>query len=166
MALESARLRLPLLVAAQAQKEITHNEALALIDAGIAAAVEALGVDTPPASPELGQCWIVGNAPVGVWAGKANALAVWTEGGWRFLPALAGMQVWVKDQQLCAVRETEEWVVGTVRAKSLVVQGLQVVGARLAAVALPTGGSVADVEARAAIAELIDRLAEHGLIEA
>jgi hypothetical protein len=165
MTLESARLRLPLLAAGQAQKEITHNEALALIDAGISAAVEAMEVDTPPAAPQTGQCWIVGPAPSGAWAGNAETVAIRTEGGWRFLPPVTGMQAWVKDQQLWAVREAAGWVAGAVRAQKLMVGGQQVVGAREPAVAAPSGGGTIDAEARAAIALLIERLAAHGLIE-
>ncbi|MFX4817188.1 DUF2793 domain-containing protein, partial [Acinetobacter baumannii] len=60
MAETTSRLALPLLAAGQAQKEMFHNEALALIDLALAAAVESVGLNTPPATPEDGQCWIVG----------------------------------------------------------------------------------------------------------
>ena len=63
--LASARLGLPFLAAGQAQKEVTHNEALALIDAGLSPAAETIGVTAPPSAPALGQCWIVGGAPSG-----------------------------------------------------------------------------------------------------
>jgi hypothetical protein len=165
MSLESARLRLPLLAAGQAQKELTHNEALALIDAGLAAAALSAGLNDPPGAPTTGQCWIVGDDPTGVWTDHAGALACWTESGWRFLPAVEGMAVWLQDQRLWAVREVDSWSIGSVRAARLVVDDVQVVGARGASVAVPAGGSVVDAEARTAIAAIIDRLAEHGLIE-
>src|SRR3546814_12942418 len=37
----------------------------------------------PPQTPAPGECWIVGDAPSGDWAGWAGALACWTHGGWR-----------------------------------------------------------------------------------
>ena len=56
------------------------------------------------------------------------------------------------------------WSIGAIKGASLQLAGLQVVGARLAAVASPASGSVVDVEARAGIASILDRLRTHGLI--
>ncbi|MBS0502619.1 MAG: DUF2793 domain-containing protein [Proteobacteria bacterium] len=166
MALLSGRFGLPLLAAGQAQKELTHNEALALIDAALCPAAESAAIATPPISPAIGACWIVADAPTGAWSGQAGCLACWTTGGWRFLPAAEGMRVWLKDQSLWAVREATEWVMGEERASRILVDDQPVVGARGAAVALPAGGATIDAEARTAIAAIIDRLAAHGLIEA
>ena len=77
----TARLALPFLAAGQAQKEMTHNEALARLDLVVDATVEAVGLMTPPASPLPGQAWVTGAAPTGDWMGQANALAGWTESG-------------------------------------------------------------------------------------
>ena len=55
----TARLGLPLLATGQAGKEVTHNEALALIDLALGAGVAAIGPDSPPAEPVVGQTWIV-----------------------------------------------------------------------------------------------------------
>jgi hypothetical protein len=165
MTLQSARFALPLLAAGQAQKELTHNEALALIDAGLCPAVETVGDNAPPPSPLAGQCWIVGPTPTGVWAGHGAALACWTESGWRFLPAAEGLRAWVKGQRLWAVKEVAGWVIGDDRVARVLVDGRPVLGARGAAVPAPSGGATVDVEARAAITSIIDRLAAHGLIE-
>ena len=162
----SARYELPFLSAGQAQKELTHNEALALIDAGLHASAETIGATAPPSSHAPGQCWIVGTAPTGEWAGHAHALACWTEGGWRFLGARQGMRVWLIDQQLWAERTGSGWVTGDVCGSRLILGGAQVVGTQQAAVAAPSGGAVIDVEARAALATLVDRLVAHGLIAA
>ena len=165
MTLLSGRFGLPFLAAGQAQKELTHNEALALIDAVLCPAVESAGLETPPGSPSVGQCWIAGASPTGAWTDAAGALACWTEGGWRFLPAVEGMQVWLKDARLWAVRDAGEWVVGEARATRILVDGVPVVGARGAAVASPTGGATVDGEARAAIDQILARLEAHGLID-
>lgn len=42
------RLRLPLLTAGQAQKEVTHNEALLLLDLLVQASVQSAGLTSPP----------------------------------------------------------------------------------------------------------------------
>jgi hypothetical protein len=160
----TARHGLPYIIAGQAQKELTHNEALVLLDALANPSAVDAGANTPPAAPQPGQCWIIGSAPGAEWAGKAHALACWTEGGWRFLLPRAGMRVWIEDQQIWAEGTGAGWRLGDVIGQKLKVGGVQVVGPRLAAVPVPAGGTVQDAEARTAIAALIDRLIGHGLI--
>ncbi|MEG8028176.1 DUF2793 domain-containing protein [Sphingomonas aerolata] len=65
----SARTGLPLLQPGQAQKEMGHNEALALIDLLLQPTVVTVGLNVPPAAPAPGACWIVGAAPTGDWGG-------------------------------------------------------------------------------------------------
>jgi hypothetical protein len=50
------RLGLPAIEAAQAQKHVTHNEALVLLDALTQLAVESRLLTTPPGSPLEGAC--------------------------------------------------------------------------------------------------------------
>ncbi len=161
---QTSRLGLPFIEPGQAQKELFHNEALRLIDVALAAAVETVGANAPPASPADGQCFIVGPAPTGAWAGQANAIAGYAAGGWRFVAAVAGMRALDKASGQTATFDGAAWVVGTVKGATLQLAGSQVVGARGAAVANPSGGANADVEARAAIVAILDRLRGHGLI--
>jgi len=162
----SARHHLPFLSVGQAQTELTHNEALALVDAGMQASAVSMGLNTAPADPQPGACWIVGPAPTGVWAEQASALACWTLSGWRFLAPPTGMRVWLEDQQLWAERRGVAWVVGEVTATMLAVGGQQVVGPRGAGVPAPSGGVTVDAEARAAIEAVLARLVAHGLTAA
>ena len=163
---DTARFALPLLESGQAQKELTHNEALALIDIGLHTVVEAAATNTPPASPLAGQCWIVGSAPTEEWAGRAGSVAGWTAGGWRFLPARDGMAVWNRATGRPAARMDGTWEDGVLRGRALMIDGQQVVGARRAAVPAPSGGTVIDVEARAAIQQILAALTAHGLLGA
>ena len=78
------KLGLPYLAANQAQKHVTVNESLRLLDALIQIAVESAALATPPASPAEGQSWIVAAAPTGAWAGQAGKLAAWQDGAWVF----------------------------------------------------------------------------------
>lgn len=86
----SARLGLPYLQAAQAQKHVTHNEALERLDILVQLAVEAFDEGTPPALPEEGQIWIVGAPASGAWAGHAGEIAAWAGGGWLFMTPQSG----------------------------------------------------------------------------
>lgn len=158
------RLALPLLHAAQAQKEMYHNEALARLDLLTQAAAEALGADTPPADPLPGQCWIIGDAPEGAWRGHAREIAGWTEGGWRFAAPVEGMRLWLSRSAGHACFAGGGWHGGEVHGR-LIVAGKQVVGARAAAIPEPEGGTVVDAAARAAISAVLVALRAHGLIE-
>ena len=158
------RFALPLLQPGQAQKEMWHNEAIAALDLLVQPVVEAIGLDAPPAAPESGQAWIVGTAPTGAWSGKANHMAGWTGGGWRFVAPVDGMAVWVAADALAARFTGGVWVIGEEACARVTVGGDQVVGPRQAAVADPAGGTVIDVEARTALAAMLGALRTHGLI--
>src|SRR3546814_12478100 len=73
-----------LLAAAQAQKEVTHNEALTLLDALVQPVVEAGPQNSPPLAPAVGQCWLVGAAPTAEWSAAAGTVAPLISGGWGF----------------------------------------------------------------------------------
>jgi hypothetical protein len=160
----TSRLSLPLLDAGQAQKEVTHNEALALLDGCVAACVEQRALASPPAVPVTGKCYIVASGASGAWAGKADQLAIATEGGWRFVIAREGLRAMVASEGIDAVFRGGAWVFGEVRASALVVGGDQVVGARTSAVADAAGGTTIDAQARATLASLLASLRSHGLI--
>lgn len=164
MAEYSDRLGLPLLSAGQAQKELYHNEALAILDLISHAAVEDHGVNTPPSTPSIGQCWVVGNSPTGAWAGHADTLAGWMSGGWRFVAPRAGMAVWDIGAGYSLHYDGSGWVNGVLSVSRLNIGGIQVVGSQSAAIPTPIGGSVVDVEVRAAVALMLNALRTHGLI--
>lgn len=160
----TSRLALPLLDPGQAQKEMSHNEALARLDLLVQPVVVAVGTDDPPATPAPGQCWIVGDAPTGAWAGNAGALAGWTDGGWRFVAPSKGMAVAIGGTGVSARFAAGGWRVGELVGSAVLIAGQQVVGPRAAAIPLPSGGTTVDGEARAAIDALIAALVNHGLI--
>lgn len=86
----SPRLNLPFIQAAQAQKHITHNEAIRLLDAIVQLSVEAFGTETPPVVPADGETHAIGASPVGLWAGHAGELAVWLDAAWTFIAPQEG----------------------------------------------------------------------------
>lgn len=164
MALNTPIHALPLLAPGQANKELTHNEALTLLDMLCHTAVEAVAPASAPPSPEPGQCWVVGAGATGAWAGRDSALACWTEGGWRFVAAREGMTVWSIADSLPACFSGGTWTVGTIRAGEVRIGGVRVIGAQGAAISEPTGGTIVDSEARFALGAVISALRSHGLI--
>lgn len=161
---ETGRLKLPMLEPGQAQKEMTHNEALATLDLAVQASVLAAGLDTPPATPAIGESWIVGAAPGGDWAGHALKLAGWTAGGWRFIAPFAGLSAWSVADGAVARFDGVGWRIGELSGARVVIAGAQVVGPRGAAIADPSGGSTVDGKARITIAAILAALRAHGLI--
>ncbi|SLN57078.1 hypothetical protein ROJ8625_02848 [Roseivivax jejudonensis] len=87
----SPNLALPYLAPAQAQKHVTVNEALTLLDILARLSVLGFAAETPPPMPEEGEVWALGPAPSGDWAGQAEGtLAAFADGAWLFLPPRPG----------------------------------------------------------------------------
>ena len=61
----TGRLLLPYIVQSQSQKEVTHNQALNLLDVLLQAVAQDEGLNTPPGGPTVGQCWVVGSYSMG-----------------------------------------------------------------------------------------------------
>jgi hypothetical protein len=109
---DTPRLALPLLDGGQAQKHVTVNEALALLDAFGAAAVVSRTRATPPAAPADGALHVVGAGGQGDWAGRDGALAAFLNGGWAFRAPEPGRRVHVRDEGAEAVFDGARWVEG------------------------------------------------------
>lgn len=86
----SARLDLPYMQPAQAQKHITHNEALERLDLLVQLTVQGFGAQTPPALPQDGEVWALGSSPTGDWAGQPDMLAAWSGHNWIFIAPRPG----------------------------------------------------------------------------
>lgn len=108
MANTTNRVKLPYILQSQSQKEVTHNAALDLIDALIQAAMVDISVNTPPGSPNPGDCYIVGSSPTGAWIGYSNYIAFYTT-GWNFIPPVKGMTVWIDSLSLLYTYTGTAW---------------------------------------------------------
>ena len=161
----SARFALPLILPGQAQKEVFHNEALALLDGALHPCVAGDPTAELPADPAPGESWIVESGATGAWAGKTGNLATWTVGGWRFTAPVPGMTVWNIDAGYRLAWTGAAWSQGEWPVSALIIGGQQVVGSRLETVPSPSGGTIIDAEARVALDAVIVALRTHGLIE-
>jgi len=94
------RLGLPYVAAAQAQKHVTVNEALARLDGLVQTAVVSRVVAAQPADPEDGALYILPAGATGeAWGGEAEgALMRFEAGGWRRLQPPPGQIAWVADE--------------------------------------------------------------------
>lgn len=93
MANSTPRLNLPYILQSQAQKEVTHNNALNLLDALMRPVVISMNINTPPGSPATGDCHIIGSSPTGAFIGQANKIAYYSENGWLFYAPFKWLEV-------------------------------------------------------------------------
>ncbi|SMY09252.1 DUF2793 domain-containing protein [Flavimaricola marinus] len=105
----SARLALPYLQPNQAQKHVTHNEALSRLDVLVQLTLETLGATTPPGSPVEGAVYGLGAAPTGAWAGQPGALAARIDGAWLYFVPQAGWRAWSKAEAALFVYTGGDW---------------------------------------------------------
>jgi len=161
---QTARFALPQLSPGQAQKEWFHNEALQRIDALLCPVVEGPPLALPPSGPLPGACYLVAAGASGAWAGQDGALAVFSDGGWRFVTPIEGFRVLDRASWQMLVRRSGVWEAGIVRAQEVQINGSTVLRGRQAAVPEPTGGAVIDAPCRAAVASILAALKTHGLI--
>jgi len=92
------RLSLPLLAAGQAQKHVTHNDALTRLDALIHLVVDSRSQAAPPPVPTELSAYIVPDGGSGLFAGRVDQVALFEDGGWTFLTPRPGWQAWVADE--------------------------------------------------------------------
>lgn len=102
-------LALPYLMAAQAQKHVTHNEAIRALDAIVQIAVADRDLAAPPGSPADGGRYIVAASPTGAWAGHAGTIAAWQDGAWMFHVPREGWVVWIADEDQLLVYDGSAW---------------------------------------------------------
>lgn len=89
----SPNLDLPFLMPDQAQKHVTHNEALQRLDL-IAQLTITDQLAAPPASGVEGACYAITAPATGIFAGKEGQLACRTDGDWLFLRPRRGWLAW------------------------------------------------------------------------
>lgn len=89
----TTRLKLPFIHSGQAQKEITHNEALNILDILTHPVVQAVKVESPPDNVQLGQLYIIGQNPQNEFINHASQIAQKLEQGWKFITAPKWLEV-------------------------------------------------------------------------
>jgi hypothetical protein len=103
-------LALPYLAASQAQKHVTHNEALSLLDGLLHLSVISRVLATPPTLPVDGNRFLIAAAPTGAWATHAGHVALRMEGAWRFLLPREGWRLWVENEDVLLIFDGANWV--------------------------------------------------------
>lgn len=105
----SSRLGLPYMQPAQAQKHVTHNEALRILDQVTQLVVVRFDAQTPPPAPQDGQGYALGTAPTGDWAGQGGMLAFRADGVWLFLAPQDGWRAWGLEEAETRIYRAGGW---------------------------------------------------------
>jgi hypothetical protein len=106
---DTPNLALPYILASQAQKHVTHNEAIRALDCLVQLAVESRSLASPPVSPSEGSRYIVAAAATGDWTGQSDKIAAFQDGAWAFFEAKEGWLAWVADEHALAINSAGAW---------------------------------------------------------
>jgi hypothetical protein len=109
-------LALPLILPSQADKHVTHNEALLHLEAITQLAVLTAHLTAPPANPAQADRHLIAAGATGAWAGKAGQIALWRDETWQCFAPRPGWRVHVLSDGRALVHDGAQWVDQKVRA--------------------------------------------------
>ncbi len=101
-------LEMPYILPSQAQKHVTHNEALQRLDAVTQLTVTAT-LSTPPSDPQEGTCYNIDTSPTGAWTGKTGKLAFRQDGDWIFITPREGWRGWFLAEDGMKIHDGSGW---------------------------------------------------------
>ncbi|MDS7597844.1 DUF2793 domain-containing protein [Agrobacterium tumefaciens] len=104
----TTKLQLPYILPSQAQKHVTHNEALQRLDAVVQLVIADVPA-TPPSSPEEGDCFLIAENATGDWSGNAGKLAFRQDGAWLIMQPKPGWTAWFAEAGRYRVLQDGSW---------------------------------------------------------
>ena len=107
----TANLDLDYIMPSQAQKFVTHNEALRDLDSLVQLSVLDRDLAMPPGSPTAGDRYLVASGATGAWSGHDGSIAAWQDGLWLFYSPRQGWRVWVADEAVLITWTGAAWVI-------------------------------------------------------
>jgi hypothetical protein len=103
---------MPFIEAAQAQKHVTHNAALQLLDVVVMLSVLDRDLATPPGTPADGDRYLVAASGAGAWSGQDGKIAAWQDGAWSLHTPKAGWFIWIADEGSFLIFDGTNWTGG------------------------------------------------------
>lgn len=131
------------MLSGQAQKEFYVNQALTVLDA-LAQQALVNSLPQPPSNASEGDCYRVTAPALGAWSEHADHIAIRIAGSWHFVAPAEGI--------LMFDRAADRWLC------------FRSAWQNAPAITAPSGGAIIDVEARAALAQLVAGLRSLGLV--
>ncbi|MEX2482539.1 MAG: DUF2793 domain-containing protein [Gammaproteobacteria bacterium] len=105
----TTNLMLPLLAAAQAQKHVTHNDAIQRLDAMVQLSAKDRHLTSPPGSPSDGDRYIPASGATGDWQDWDLNIAWYVDGVWTKLVPRGGWIAYVEDESLALIHDGSNW---------------------------------------------------------
>jgi len=106
---QSTNLNMPYIMASQAQKHVTHNEAIRTLDALVQISIIDKDLTTPPSSPIEGECYIPATGATGEWAGYEGKIAAYQDAAWMFYTPGTGFLAFITDEGLIYIYNGINW---------------------------------------------------------
>jgi len=103
-------LSLPILQPSQAQKHVTHNAALSILDALVQLTLISGAETTPPAAPTDGMRYAVPTGGALDWAGQSGKIASFENGAWTFYTPSEGWRAYFNDTQSLRIFDGGAWI--------------------------------------------------------
>ncbi|MCX8281348.1 DUF2793 domain-containing protein [Phyllobacterium sp. 0TCS1.6C] len=107
---QTPNLKLPYIAPSQAQKHVTHNEAIRALDALVQLCVASRDLSAPPDAAAEGERHIIAAPATGAWKGRDGWLAAWLDGGWFCFPPQEGWHAWVAGEGRSVVFHKSRWM--------------------------------------------------------
>jgi hypothetical protein len=117
-------LSLPLILPAQAQKHVTHNEALRLLDVLVQLVVVDRTLTVLPASPQDGARHIIATGATGEWANRDGQIAAFWDNAWLYLEPQDGWKAYIQSEAAGATFSGGEWLTDHERGTSFATVGV------------------------------------------
>lgn len=105
----STKLSLPYILPQQAQKHVTHNDALQDLDTLVHLSLRELDRATPPTDPQEGAAYSLHPSATGIWANHAGEIAAYQSGAWRFYKPENGWRAWHQAAGQSVVFQNGAW---------------------------------------------------------
>lgn len=102
-------LSLPYLQPSQAQKHVTHNEALRQLDILVQTVVSDRTLTDAPGAPQSGDSHIIAAGATGLWAGHDGEIATFDGTDWQFTAPQPGWQAQILAENLAVVFDGTLW---------------------------------------------------------
>ena len=106
---DTPNLVLPEISSSQSSKEVTHNEALRIIDGLLQTGIIDKDLTAPPGGESHGDLYIVGPSATGAWAGYDDYIAHYYNSAWYFYQPNEGWRVWINDEDSIYIYTGSGW---------------------------------------------------------
>lgn len=110
---DTPNLKLPYILQAQAQKHVTHNEAIRALDALVQMSVSDAALSVPPSEVADGARYIVASPADGAWTGHEDEIAAMQDGAWAFYTPAGGWLAWNSSNETLLVFSNGNWQTAT-----------------------------------------------------